>query len=257
MSKPEYPWRIFWALLAAALCGSFAVLPYVIEVFSKAGVLEAPANRTPLYVVMQVLHLILIYGIAIALGLLLAPKVDLRYPILSRWFNGTSSFAPTGTLRVALVAGILCGAVSVLVLYAVILPNAPNFPKEASVPLWKRFLVCIYGGINEELVMRLCLLALFLWVLQRIFRRSARSSPAIFWSANTLVALLYGAAYLPAIAKVVPLTPFLVLSVVSLVGAVGLVYGRLTWRRGLEAAMLAHFVSDLVLHLLGPFFGLK
>ena len=257
MSKSEYPWRIFWILLAAALGGAFAVLPYVFEVFSKAGVLDAPATRTPLYLAMQILHLALVFGVAIAVGLFLAPKVDLRYPILSRWLNRTPSFAPVGTLRVTLFAGILSGAVSIFVLYVVILPLAPNFPKEANVPLWKRFLVCIYGGINEELVMRLCLLALVLWILQKIFRRPARSSSAIFWSANTIVAILYGAAYLPAIAAIVALTPLLVLSVVSLIGAVGLVFGQLAWRRGLEAAMLAHFISDLTLHLLGPFFGAK
>jgi hypothetical protein len=95
------------------------------------------------------------------------------------------------------IAGVAIGALTVLMLYAVILPRIPQFPTEADVPLWKRLGVCIYGAINEELLIRLFLLSLVLWGLQAIARRSARSSPTVFWIGNILVALLFGAAYLP------------------------------------------------------------
>ena len=38
-------------------------------------------------------------------------------------------------------------------------------------------------------------------------------------------------------------------------GGAGIVFGRLCWNRGWEAAMLAHFISDLVIHILGPLFS--
>ena len=51
-----------------------------------------------------------------------------------------------------------------------------------------------------------------------------------------------------------PLTPVVIVAVISLNTGAGLVFGYLTWRRGLEAAMIAHFCSDVILHLVGPLF---
>jgi membrane protease YdiL (CAAX protease family) len=77
----------------------------------------------------------------------------------------------------------------------------------------------------------------------------------ILWTANILVALLFGLGHLPATAALVPLTPLVVIRAIALNGPASLVFGYVYWTRGLEAAMLAHFTADVVLHAIMPVLG--
>ena len=255
MPNSRYPWRVLWVLLAAAVCGVLALMPYVLVLFERvardaSGVQVSGAG----FVTMQVLHLTLIFGMAVSFGLLLARRVGLRLPLLSR-LEGESVEQPRGALRAAVIAGVAVGAYTVLALYGFVLPRIPQWPSEATMPLWTRFLICIYGAVNEELLMRLFLLSLLLWIMQKIVRSEGRPHGASFWIANTLGAVIYGAAYLPAAAAVVQVTTFVALSIVGVKAVAGLVFGQLFRKYGLETAMLAHFVSDILIHVIGPVFA--
>ncbi len=238
------------------MLGAVSVLPYIFEVFSKVESAQADTQPTLLVIAMQILHLTLIFGVTTGIGLLLAQKVGIALPFLERWLNRTPNATPIpDAVRNSIVAGLAVGGFMTLALYGFVLPGLPQFPSETSIPIWKRFLLCIYTGIDVELLMRLFLLSLVLWILQKLFRKPARSSAALFWVGNSIVALIFGAAYLPAIGAFVPLTAPLIASILLLAGASGLVFGKLCWSYGLEAAMIAHFVSDLVVHLIGPLFA--
>jgi hypothetical protein len=257
MPPKRYPWRVFWALFAAAIVGAASILPYVFEVFAAKLATDVEATSTLLVVLMQLLHLTLIFGIATGVGLLVAPKAGICLPFIEPRLYGQASKLPANSFRVAGIAGLIVGTLSVSALYLIILPRIPEFPTEAAIPLWKRIGVCLYGGINEELLMRLFFLSLILWPLQKMSRRAPGQSAALFWIANVLVALLFGAAYLPATSSIVPLTAFSITAIVLLKGASGIVFGYLAWSRGLEAAIVAHFVSDLLIHIVGPFFSVQ
>jgi membrane protease YdiL (CAAX protease family) len=98
--------------------------------------------------------------------------------------------------------------------------------------------------------MRLFLLSLVLWGLSKLWRE--HTDPAVFWTANLVVALLFGASHLPAAVLTVPLTVSLILYVFVLNGVASMVFGYLFWRSGLEAAMVAHFFADLILQVIAP-----
>ncbi len=53
-------------------------------------------------------------------------------------------------------------------------------------------------------------------------------------------------------AMLMPLTPWVVAQVLVANGLLGLVFGWLYWRDGLESAMVAHFSTDIILHVIGP-----
>jgi membrane protease YdiL (CAAX protease family) len=91
--------------------------------------------------------------------------------------------------------------------------------------------------------------------VQKLLRREAPLRGAAFWVPNVVAALLYGLAYLPAAASVAPLTAFGVVSIVSVKAVAGVVFGELFRRRGLEVVMLAHFVADILIHVIGPVFA--
>ena len=64
--------------------------------------------------------------------------------------------------------------------------------------------------------------------------------------------VVFGAGHLPTTATVLSLTPLLIARALVLNGIGGIVFGWLYWKRGLLAAMLAHFSADIVLHVAAP-----
>ena len=113
------------------------------------------------------------------------------------------------------------------------------------------FLASFCGGIDEELMLRFGFLTLLAWLIVKVTRIPVgRTTAAVFWAANILAALAFGAGHLPATRALVPLTSIVVLRALSLNGYMGIILGYLYWKRGLECAMVAHFCADIVVHVL-------
>ena len=75
----------------------------------------------------------------------------------------------------------------------------------------------------------------------------------MFWTANFLFALGFGAAHLPTAASLgLPMNALVITSNLVLNGIGGLAFGWLFWTFGLESAMLAHFFSDVIVYALVP-----
>jgi membrane protease YdiL (CAAX protease family) len=53
-------------------------------------------------------------------------------------------------------------------------------------------------------------------------------------------------------AQFMPITPIVVIRAIVLNGILGILYGWLYWHRGLESAMITHFSTDIMLHVLLP-----
>ena len=100
-------------------------------------------------------------------------------------------------------------------------------------------------------MLRLGLMSILAW-LGKFISKTAEGSPtsSVFWTANVVAALLFGVAHLPATALIFPLTPLVIARAIILNGLAGIGFGWLYWKRGLEAAMLSHFSTDIVLHVL-------
>jgi membrane protease YdiL (CAAX protease family) len=249
-SSHRYPWRLFFLLLFSAIASVLALLPYL------QGVLGPTLAAHPLPLPLPVVVLIqgtLNFSVATGLGLLAARALGLGAPVLEDLLYGRPPRpARRPIAMVSVLTGFILGMVALLLIISPAgAPLRSIAPSETVLPLWKRLLACTYGGLGEEILMRLFLLSVLLWIFTKIFRASARNS-ILFWSANLLVALAFGAGHLPIAASLHILTPSLVVTVIGLNAFVGLAFGYLYWSRGLEAAMLAHFTADLVLHLVGP-----
>ena len=255
VAPPRYPWKLFWLLVTACLLGFAAALPYVYALFPNMVARGPLPMPLPILVTVQLMQSTIIFGGIVALGILLARKVGIEAPILQGWLYRSGVQFPAGWLRIPLLWGVAIG-VAVFVLYFLVFrPLIPEWPmqQEAALPVWKRFLVCFYGAINIELVMRFFLLSLFLWLLMKITRdASPRPGAAIFWTANIIVALIYALGHIPAAKSLMTLTPIVLAAVLLPTAGFALAFGYLTWKRGIEAAMLAHFSSDFIARVLGP-----
>ena len=99
--------------------------------------------------------------------------------------------------------------------------------------------------------MRLGLMTLLVWVGTRL-TGTADPRPYVVWAAIAITALLFGAGHIPTTAALLPLTPLVIARALLLNGLGGIIFGWLYWKRGLVAAMMAHFSADIVLHVLVP-----
>lgn len=118
------------------------------------------------------------------------------------------------------------------------------------VTAWKGLLASPYGGIVEEIELRLFVLSAVAWLLSRI--TSGKPTTWIMIVSIASSALLFGVGHLPVVAQVTTLTATIVMRTIIGNAIGGLVFGMLYWKRGLEHAMLAHFCADIVLHVAAP-----
>ncbi|MEY2606830.1 MAG: hypothetical protein QOH31_4663 [Verrucomicrobiota bacterium] len=251
--EAQFPWRLFWLLFTGGLIGVAAVMPYVLDFFG--GTLQRLALPLPLLLALQFVQSAIVLAIAVAIGLLVSRKIGLGAPALEAWLYRRMPVVKSGTFSISAIAGAAVGIVIVFLVYFVFLPLLPQLPvaSEAAVPLWKRFLACFYGGLDEEILMRLFLLSLLLWGVHKIGpNREQLPNRTSFWIVNIVISLVFGLVHLPAARLIMPITSMSIFYILSLNGIAAVVFGYLYWRRGLEAAMVAHFSADIVLHVIAP-----
>ncbi|MDQ2936268.1 MAG: CPBP family glutamic-type intramembrane protease [Acidobacteriota bacterium] len=256
--RHSYPWKLFWVLLAAGMFGVLAVMPLLLDLLRPFLAKTPLPLPLPLLLVLQFLQSAILLALAVGFGLLLARKSGLGVPIVESWLSGENV---RHRLRLVLLPGIVAGLGVGLVLFLLVkfvfLPRIPALPliAEADISLWKRVLASFYGGIVEELLMRLFLLSLLAWLLGKIWRGvNGRPNTGVLWTANFIAAIIFGLGHLPSASMVMAITPIVVVAALVLNGIAALVFGYLYWTKGLEAAVVAHFSADIVIHVLGPAF---
>ena len=109
----------------------------------------------------------------------------------------------------------------------------------------------LYGGVIEEVMLRLFMLSLIVFILQKIFAREKElPTTGILIVANVIAALLFAAGHLPATAILMGITPMILFRCFLLNGGFGLLFGWLYRKYGLRYAMLAHAGCHIVSKLI-------
>jgi membrane protease YdiL (CAAX protease family) len=254
----KFPWRVFWFLLAASLAGAAAAIPLLLEEFhTLVQGAPLPSIPFPLLIAIGIAQNAVLLAVLIGIGLLLGRKLGLGAPLLESWLYAER---PSVSVRDSLKSGALVGTSVGIVLLVSLLIAAPHLPglpfvTASRAAVWKRVTVCFYGGIDEEVLSRLFLLTLLAWLGARVFQKQrARISTVTFWSANIIVAILFGLGHLPNAAMVMHITPTVVVLALALNGIAAVSFGYLYWKRGLESAMIAHFCADFVVYAVGVMF---
>lgn len=251
-------WKAFAVLLVAGLLGVVAVLPFVMDLVGSNtfGQVAAPDIPMPLVLTLALLQNGILLAVTILIGLVLSERIGLRMPLIQAWTTGKRPPAALAVVLPGLLAGAAVGTTLVAIEALVFLRHLPPAMQTPfAIPLWKRLLGSVlYGGITEELLMRLFLLSLVAWICGRWWKTSSGlPSSGAFWIAIVLVALLFGLGHLPATSVITPLTTTIVFRALVLNGIAGIVFGYLYWRHGLEAAMIGHMSAHIVLQLPGVF----
>ena len=244
-----FPWTEFVILVVMGLFGAAAVIPYGLAI-SGANLEELPLSRTKMIALTLAQNAVMLV-LMVSIGLLAAEVVGLDLPILRALLVGEPVIPLLAAIMpIAIMAGGLMAALVLALEIAVFRPRMPEAMKAnvRNPNLWQGFLASFYGGINEEIMLRLFVVSGSAWLFSRLTGGTLTNT--IFWIAILLAALLFGIGHLPATARLAPLTPLLIIRALLLNGMLGVVAGYLFWRYGLEAAMIAHFSADIVLHVL-------
>jgi len=249
-SSRLWPLAVFWAIAGAT--ATVGLLPYAMALNPSS--LERVPVPLPIFALAQFAKAFVVLMLLGWLGLRLGRALGLGSPIAHALVNRTPVPSTLRqTMAMAAIAGGVTGA-ALIGLDKAFQPFMPpaTLPATAGIDLWKRFLASFYGGITEELICRLFLMTLLVWMCRKFTSQKDSAVPAwMFWTGIIGAALLFGLGHLPATATVWPLTPLVIARALLLNAIAGVTFGWIYWRRGLEHAMVAHFFADIVLHVIG------
>lgn len=248
---------ILWAL---SFLGFLAVIPYQYTLVGKPLTIGDLISTD---MIRGTVINLLFYGVMIYAGLYIARRVGLETPILDCLTKKESIGEKVRAMWLpALTIGSFGGLIILLLdSYVFSQPLAEEMELlgisiSASVnpPAWQGLLASLYGGITEEIMLRLFVMTLIAGLIALAARKMDQKLPVgIFWVANILAAVLFGLGHLPATAQIgLPLDFLVVTRAIVLNGLLGVGFGWLYWKHGLESAMLGHFTADIVLHVIWP-----
>jgi len=252
-ARDPFRGRTLWILAAMAFLAGLATVPYIAALTAglpgSRGIADLGWARIVFLTALEAL----IVSLPIAwLGLTLLPKTGLPgaphvRALLAREPMSRRPIATGFAQGLAIGTGI---ALLVIGLDAAGIEAKPIVEIES--PAWWQGLLASFGaGVREEIWFRLGVMTVALRGLGAIAKRE--SPPAwAFWTANAVAALLFGAIHIPQAIAFMKVTPAVLAVVVGANAVAGLGFGWIYRRGGIEAAMAAHFATDIVLHVLVP-----
>ncbi|MCL2270472.1 MAG: CPBP family intramembrane metalloprotease [Treponema sp.] len=242
-------WKLFFILLIACIIVSMLVIPYSLALASSE------IQFTVQIFLLTVAQNSVLFAIVVFFGLFFSKRIGMGLPIVQGILEGKNR---AKEIKSILAPSISLGVLSGIAIVVINIPFTQLLPDlnmlDVSAPAWKALLASFYGGIAEEILLRLFLVSLFVWITF-IIRKGKDGGPAVvgIWLSIVLAAVFFGLGHLPATAQITPLTGLVVVRAVVLNGIAGVVFGWLYWKKGLESAIIAHFSADIVLHIVTPF----
>lgn len=225
----------FIALWVLCILGALSVIPYIYYL----GIL--PEHSIWKAAFLGSFQAALLFGCACWISYKILPKTDLcPFPTIHQKNYVNEIIYPS------LISGVLVG-LAIFIFDKTIFNS--SMLSVIHPPFWAGVLASLYGGVNEEVLLRLFLFSLIYFLFGKFITLHANTRWILLWSTNLLVALLFGIGHLPAAFKIAPPSTFETFRVLFLNGIAGIVFGWLYWSRGLWAAITAHFVTDLMIHV--------
>jgi hypothetical protein len=247
--------KLFAILWLAGMAGVLSIL--LIDLSAVLASLPATtASEIPFHpLLVKLLGLIqptVLLSVAILIGTQLAPAVGLSAPAAEALAGGQRFGS---ALKRQTIPGVISGFIAGIILLSSWVLLRPSLPPlfvtraeklNGSMPLLTRLL---YGGITEELLLRWGLLTLIVWAAWRVFQKRRGTPKSIYFvSAILISSVVFGIAHLPLVVALgVDFTLPIVAFVVFGNSLFGLFAGYLFWKKGLEAAIIAHMSTHIVI----------
>ena len=257
-----YPWRTFAFLTAAGTLTGPLIIPYFLGLQAIAPAPEPLPMSLGMLVLATLVRNLVLLAPAAGLGLLVARRIGLGAPYLESWLDGGPRPAEpwTSIVRPALfwatVTALVAFGIDAFFLHVLgVKFPAPEIHARIDMAWWRSGLASFWAPFAEEIFDRLFLLSLVAWLGMKLFRvpNEGRGRWVALWVANLATALFFGWYHIDneqIFAQIVP--QIVALRTVLIILPVGLAFGWLYMRRGLEAVILSHFVIDVIVHVVRP-----
>jgi hypothetical protein len=190
--------------------------------------------------------------ISVLVGSILYDKVNLTVPTISSLLKIDSSFQTTTfpqQLKYGVSLGLLAGVLITLIasVFGAIIPQELEaLDNTMEITLLARF---GYGGITEELLLRFGFMTLVVWITSKLTKKL--NSP-IYWIGIIISTLLFAVGHFPTVYISITDPSFTLLTYILIGNSVGGgVFGWLYWKKGLEAACIAHMFAHVAMVLGG------
>lgn len=248
--------RLFWILWVPGMAGVLSFL--LVDLSALIAALPQPPGEPielpppALLKLVSIIQPAILMTVAVLAGVFLANRVGLHSPAAEAAARGARFFEK---LKPQVISGVLAGlaaGVAIVLIWVVAKPFLPaEFITKAEgfnklVPYAVRLL---YGGFTEELLLRCGVMSFLVWAFWRVLQKGRGEPGMVYFVAAIFVsALLFGLGHLPiASALAGGLTLPIAIFVVTGNSVFGIVAGFLYWKKGLEAAIIAHISAHLVL----------
>ena len=192
--------------------------------------------------------------ISVAVGTALFDKINLKVPVISSLLKIKQENSGTifkQQLKYGISLGLLAGAAIMVIAYIYgmfIQEELKAMENQMELTLAARFL---YGGITEELLLRFGFMTLVVWITSKLTKRLDNTT---YWIGIVLSTVLFAVGHFPVVYAAIPNPTLLLLSYELIGNSVGgLIFGWLYWKKGLEAAIIAHAFTHVAMVLIGIF----
>ena len=243
--------RFTLALLPVAAAAGYLVIRYQLALYDEAtlAAMMAQLGSTTALLVVGTVQTVVYAAVASFFGYVIAEKLGLMRPF-------RLEKQPLLTLAVSIPLGVLF-SLDYWTFGAWLPGTAVRDSTAAGLTVWGWSSAILYGGVIEELLMRLFLMSLLAFLGWKLFFRREEQPPiGVIMAANVLAALLFAAGHLPATVGVFgTLTPLILARCFLLNGGFGLVFGRLYRKYGIQYAMLSHALLHIVSKLIWTVFA--
>ncbi|PLS17371.1 hypothetical protein CVD28_12455 [Bacillus sp. M6-12] len=251
------------ALLLALICfvAGLCLVPYQLESLKKTMSTESyqafieatpiPMEFVSLIASFQIFLMSLLLGF---IGIKLARKTGFSLDILDSIFRkGKKVLIEKKPLLLSILFGVITGLIIV---------GADRFYYQQRIKaigeampefsLMGLVTGVLYGGVMEEVLLRLFFMSLLVWLFLKAARRTKdNASPAFFWAAIIIAALVFAALHLPATKGLFgELTGEIIFRSFLLNGIGGIFFGWLYWKKGFEYSIVAHMFTHISMQLL-------
>jgi len=223
----KWPFVLVWML---AVIGALAVLPALQGMGIGSGI-------SVKLVAIAVAQAVVIFGIACSLSYLIVSRTDL-IPFPAGHFV-KRQLIPGAALGICV--GLTLFLLDKTVFGQAIIPSV-------HIARWKGALASLYGGVCEEVLLRLFMFSLIYLLFMKVVKFERSNRIYFLWVTNIFVALLFGLGHLPAAFQLGPVSLFICCRILVLNGIASVAFGWIYWSRGLPAAISAHLIADLVLY---------
>ncbi|MFD1359936.1 type II CAAX prenyl endopeptidase Rce1 family protein [Fictibacillus halophilus] len=246
--------------LLGLLAGAF-VVPFQLESLKNTvtsaeyeKMIGAVPVPLPVMISIAALQIGLVSFVLSWIGLKLTERTGLTLPLIQTWIaEKKKPVIDRSALKLALIGGAIGSFFMILTDLFLFQPHMPKLGNGEGVVWWKATLAgVLYGGIVEEILMRLFLMTLIIWLLSFIFKKYRETIPSYFyWIGIILAALLFSAGHLPATEVLYgQLNGIIIARAFVLNGVLAVFFGYLFWKKGLEYAMITHMMLHLVTQLI-------